>query len=66
MRHNKNNLTNFSAIESSLQDFQNLSISRLESLSRGARRRLATAEAFYCASCCEVLCVGKGFLIIEL
>jgi hypothetical protein len=26
-----------------------------------ARRRLATTEALYRASWCEVLCVGKGF-----
>jgi len=34
-------------------------------LSRGARRRLATAEA-HIVPPDEVLCVGKGFLIMKL
>jgi hypothetical protein len=34
-------------------------------VSRGARRRLATAEA-YIVPPDEVLCVGKGFLIMKL
>jgi hypothetical protein len=34
-------------------------------LSRGARRRLATEEA-HIVSLDEVLCVGKGFLIMKL